>query len=56
MKTIKSLLNPFRAYGHRYDRYYQGVIAPGPGYPTYDEARKDMMVRDLAVNPRAGWR
>lgn len=56
MKTIKNLLNPFRISGRRYDRYYQGVIAPGAGYPTYDEARKDMMVRDAAVDARAGWR
>lgn len=57
MKTIKNLLNPFRISGRRYDRYYQGVIAPGAGYPTYDEARRDMMVRDsAAIDARAGWR
>ncbi len=56
MRTFKSLLNPFRTTGKRNDRYYQGVIGPGAGYPTYDEARRDLMNRDRAVNPRAGWR
>jgi len=23
------------------DRYYQGVVGHGAGYPTHDEARKD---------------
>jgi hypothetical protein len=56
MKTIKSLLNPFRATAKRNDRYYQGVIGEGAGYPTYDEARRDLMNRDQAVAPRASWR
>lgn len=56
MKTIKTLLSPFRMTGKRNDRYYQGVVAEGSGYPTYDEARRDLMNRDRAVNPRAGWR
>ena len=57
MKAIRNLLNPFRVSGRRFDRYYQGVIGPGAGYPTYDEARKDMLLRDSAVvDLRAGWR
>jgi hypothetical protein len=57
MKTIRNLLNPFRVSARRFDRYYQGVIGPGAGYPTYDEARKDMLGRDSAiVDLRAGWR
>ncbi|HQY31045.1 MAG TPA: hypothetical protein PK691_07150 [Thermomicrobiales bacterium] len=56
MNTISRLLNPFRNAGRRNDRYYQGVIAPGAGYPTYDEARKDLMTRDAAVNLQGGWR
>ncbi len=57
MKAIKNLLNPFRMSGRRYDRYYQGVIGPGSGYPTYDEARRDLMSRDaVIVDARAGWR
>ena len=56
MKTIRTLLNPFRINARRNDRYYQGVIGQGAGYPTYDEARKDLMNRDLAMNTQAGWR
>jgi hypothetical protein len=56
MKSIGRFLAPFRMSGRRNERYYQGVIAAGAGYPTYDEARKDLMIRDAAVNPRAGWR
>jgi hypothetical protein len=56
MKCIMTLLNPFRVTAKRNDRYYQGVIGEGAGFPTYDEARRDLMNRDRAVNPRAGWR
>jgi hypothetical protein len=56
MKTIGRWLAPFRMAGRRNDRYYQGVIAQGAGYPTYDEARKDLMLRDAAVSTQVGWR
>jgi len=56
MKTLRSLLNPFRISTRRYDRYYQGVIGVGAGYPTYDEARRDLMLRDRAMIPQGGWR
>jgi hypothetical protein len=49
------LLQPFRV-ARRNDRYYQGVIGPGAGYPTYDEARRDLMIWDRAIAPQAGWR
>lgn len=56
MKTIRTLLSPFRVSGRRYDRYYQGVIGPGSGYPTYDEARRDIINRERSLMPQAGWR
>jgi hypothetical protein len=56
MKTIRTLLSPFRITSRRYDRYYQGIIGPGAGYPTYDEARRDMLNRDRTLTPQAGWR
>ena len=56
MKRIRTLLNPFRVTGRRFDRYYQGVIGPGAGYPTYDEARRDILSRERALTPQAGWR
>ena len=55
MKAIYWILNPFRL-SRRNERYYQGVIGPGAGYPTYDEARRDLLNRDRAVGPQAGWR
>jgi hypothetical protein len=56
MKTITRFLNPFRMTAGRNDRYYQGVIGQGSGYPTFDEARKDLLIRDAAIAPRTGWR
>jgi len=56
MKTISRFLNPFRKTVGRNDRYYQGVIGQGSGYPTFDEARKDLLMRDAAIAPRTGWR
>jgi hypothetical protein len=56
LKTLRTLLNPFRISGRRFDRYYQGVIGPGAGYPTFDEARSDLMRRERALTPQAGWR
>lgn len=38
----------------RFDRYYSDVARSGVGYPTADEARKDMRQLDRAVN-RYGW-
>jgi hypothetical protein len=56
MKTLRILLNPFRAFAPRNERYYQGVIGTGAGYPTYDEARRDLMLRDRAMASQIGWR
>ena len=43
MKAIRQFLRrPFRARGTRFDRYYVGLIQPGAGYPTADEARRDL--------------
>ena len=38
----------------RFDRYYGDVARAGVGYPTADEARKDMQQLDRAVN-RYNW-
>jgi hypothetical protein len=38
----------------RFDRYYGDVARAGVGYPTADEARKDMQQLNRAVN-RYGW-
>lgn len=56
MKTLRVLLSPFRGMSRRNERYYQGVIGVGAGYPTYDEARRDLARRDRAMIPQSGWR
>ena len=45
MKTLRNLLTLNRldrAVGTRFDRYYGGIVRPGVGYPTADEARRDL--------------
>ena len=37
-----------------FDRYYGDVARAGVGYPTADEARKDMLQLHRSVN-RYGW-
>jgi hypothetical protein len=32
--------------GNRFNRYYGGVIEMGAGYPTADEARRDLRAQD----------
>ena len=38
----------------RFDRYYGDVARPGVGYPTADEARKDMQQLTRSLN-RYSW-
>jgi hypothetical protein len=49
MKTLRSLLNIGRTTGSRFDRYYAGVLRSGVGYPTADEARRDLRRYDVAT-------
>jgi hypothetical protein len=53
VKTLKSLL--FGKMHGRFDRYYAGVLREGAGYPTADEARKDMRVQNQTASNYAGW-
>jgi hypothetical protein len=47
VKTLRSLIDPFRGISRgRFDRYYGGVLRAGSGYPTADEARRDLRQRD----------
>jgi hypothetical protein len=48
IKHIGTLFNPFRS-NDRTARFYRRVIAPGAGYPTYDEASRDLADRDRAT-------
>ncbi|HEV2065712.1 MAG TPA: hypothetical protein VGR08_02665 [Thermomicrobiales bacterium] len=38
----------------RFDRYYSGVLRSGSGYPTADEARKDLRSYDQ-TRSTYGW-
>jgi hypothetical protein len=55
IKNVRKLLNPFRRGDHRTSRYYRNVIAPGAGYPTFDEASRDLAHRDRATNLPGIW-
>jgi hypothetical protein len=43
-----------RVSGSRFDRYYSGVLRSGTGYPTADEARRDLITYDRTTMP-FGW-
>lgn len=50
MQMLRNLITrATRASGNRFDRYYAGVAHSGPGYPTADEARRD--IRNAAGHP-----
>ncbi len=53
MKLIHKILNPFVS-NNRFDRYYGNVLQQGEGYPTADEARKDLRNQDVNKN-LIGW-
>lgn len=42
------------ARGARFNRYYGNVLRTGAGYPTADEARRDMANYDRNTHP-FGW-
>lgn len=54
MRKIFSKLNLFRATDTRFGRYYAGVIGQGAGYPTADEARRDLRRFEMR-RPDSGW-
>jgi hypothetical protein len=43
-----------RSTGSRFNRYYGGVLRSGAGYPTADEARRDLTAYDRTTMP-FGW-
>lgn len=58
MKLLRTLFHrPSRegiALGSRFDRYYGDVLRAGAGYPTADEARRDLARQDRSLL-RSGW-
>ena len=55
MSMLRNLLHRMGGGSHaRFDRYYSDVTSAGVGYPTADEARRDMRQLDSTMN-RYGW-
>ena len=58
MNTFLRFLNAggkrMRSGSTRFDRYYVGVLETGSGYPTADEARRDLRNYDNSFNAY-GW-
>ncbi|MFT4038977.1 MAG: hypothetical protein QM692_12405 [Thermomicrobiales bacterium] len=54
MNVLRNLITRVTNGSARFERYYGDVAHEGVGYPTADEARKDMLRHDAAVN-RYGW-
>jgi len=55
MKSLFNVLARMHGAGSsRFNRYYGDVAKAGVGYPTADEARRDMIRHDRVVN-RYSW-
>jgi hypothetical protein len=58
MNAIRRFFNAgshrMKSGSSRFDRYYVGVLETGSGYPTADEARKDLNNYDKSF-PLYGW-
>ncbi|CAN5679748.1 MAG: hypothetical protein M3451_01630 [Chloroflexota bacterium] len=54
MKTLRNLFSRTPRSGNRFDRYYGGILRSGTGYPTADEARKDLRNYDRTMTTM-GW-
>jgi hypothetical protein len=56
MSFIRRIMhrNTTRPAGSRFDRYYGRVLRSGTGYPTADEARRDLTAYDHTMLP-FGW-
>lgn len=55
MNFIRRILNrTTRPSGTRFDRYYGGILRSGSGYPTADEARRDLNAYERTSTP-FGW-
>lgn len=54
MKTLRNLFTRTPRTSSRFDRYYGGILRSGTGYPTADEARKDLRSHDRTMTTM-GW-
>ena len=55
MKSLQLLRKLSKPSSGRFERYYQTVVRPGSGYPTADEARRDIEARERAITTSFGW-
>ena len=46
MNGFRTFLASIRFSTNRFDLYYMNVVGQGTGYPTADEARRDVANRD----------
>ena len=52
VKTLRQLFHrPARRADSRFDRYYTEIARSGVGYPTADEARRDLRDHDRTIRP-----
>ena len=49
MNGFRLFLASFRFSGSRFDMYYGQLLGHGSGYPTADEARKDIATRERVM-------
>jgi hypothetical protein len=49
MKTLRNLFTRKPNSNGRFDRYYGRIARAGAGYPTADEARRDMRSQDRTM-------
>lgn len=55
MKLLRSIFDRANwGSSSRFQRYYGDLVQAGPGYPTADEARRDLRQFEAAAN-RIGW-
>ena len=55
MKSLRRLFSRSPRPGmSRFDRYYSEIVRSGSGYPTADEARRDLVNYDRTSMP-FGW-
>ncbi len=55
MREFFAKLNPFRPIDGRFGRYYTSVLGQGSGYPTADEARRDLRRLDQRRDAASSW-
>ena len=46
MKLFRNIFSPFGS-SNRFDRYYGNLVRSGEGYPTADEAKRDLRYQDV---------